>query len=153
MNAQHRPTLAARLAHRWVRVYTAHLDAALRDTRRAELASDVWEHEAEAKRRGLGSIRINAQILRRLLAGIPDDLSWRRQPPDATPALAGPAPAVAAGLPSPWICRLRGHHYVTKRLPNNLDEGGFSRVCERCNHEKTPDGRPPAHWLAGGGSG
>ena len=154
MNARHRPTLAARLTHRWVRVYTVHLDAALRDTRRAELASDVWEHEAEAKRRGLGSLRVNAQILRRLLAGIPADLSWRRQPPDATPALVGPAPALATAPSSPWICRLRGHHYVTKRLPNNnYDEGGFYRVCERCNHEKTPHGGPPAHWMAGGGSG
>jgi hypothetical protein len=153
MSARHRPTLAARLTHRWVRVYTAHLDPALRDTRRAELASDLWEHEAEAKRRGLGSLRVNVQILRRLLAGIPADLSWRRQPPDATPALAGPAPAVATALPSAWLCRLRGHHYVTKRLPNSLDEGGFYHVCERCNHEKTPDGRPPAHWLSGGGTG
>ena len=33
------------------RAYTAHLDPARRDTRRAELASDLWEHEADAKRR------------------------------------------------------------------------------------------------------
>lgn len=153
MNARHRPTLAARLTLRWVRVYTAHLDPSRRDTRRAELASDLWEHETEARRVGRGSLRVNMQIVRRLLAGIPADLSWRREPPNATPAIAGPAPAVAAAPPPTWICRLRGHHYVTKRLPNNLDEGGFYRVCERCNHERMPDGRPPAHWLSGGGSG
>jgi hypothetical protein len=153
MNVQRRPTLAARLTHRWVRVYTAHLDPARRDTRRAELASDVWEHQVEARRMGRSSLRVNVQIFRRLLAGIPADLSWRREPPDATPAIAGPAPAVAATPPSPWICRLRGHHYVTKRLPNKLDEGGFYCVCERCNHEKSPHGRPPAHWLSGGGPG
>ena len=94
MNGQHRPALAARLTQRWVRAYTAHLDPARRDTRRAELASDLWEHEADAKRRGLGSIRVNAQMVRRLVAGIPADLSWRRQP--ATPVLAGPASVLAA---------------------------------------------------------
>jgi hypothetical protein len=151
MNASHRPALAARLTQRWVRVYTAHLDPDRRDTRRAELASDVWEHEAEAKRRGLGSLRVNAQILRRLLAGIPADMSWRRQPPDPTAVLAAPAPQVATMPLSPWWCRLRGHRYVAKRLPNNLDDGGgFYSVCERCNHEKRPSGRPPAHWLSGG---
>ena len=150
MNARHRPTLAARLTHRWVRVYTAHLDPALRDTRRAELASDLWEHGAEAKRRGLGSLRVNVQILRRLLAGIPADLSWRSQPPDPTLALAAPAPAVAPVPGSPWVCRLRGHHrYVTKPIPNTLgDGGGHFRVCERCNHEKWPSSRPPGHWAS-----
>ena len=154
MNVKHRPTLASRLTHRWVRVYTAHLDPARRDTRRAELASDLWEHEAEAKRKGLGSLRVNAQILRRLLAGIPADLSWRRQPPDHAPVLAAPAPQVATAPSSPWVCRLRGHRYVTKSVPNSLDDGGgFFRVCERCNHEKQKSGRPPAHWIAGGGTG
>ena len=57
MNGQHRPALAARLTQRWVRAYTAHLDPDRRDTRRAELASDLWEHEADAKRMGLGSVR------------------------------------------------------------------------------------------------
>jgi hypothetical protein len=153
MNAQHQPAFAARLTHRWVRAYTARLDPARRDTRRAELASDLWEHEAEAKRSGLGSLQVNAQILRRLLAGVPADLSWRHQPPDPTPLPAAPAPLVTTAPSSPWVCRLRGHQYVSKRLPNRLgDGGGLHRVCERCNHEKWPhSGPPPGHWLSGGG--
>ena len=144
MNGQHRPALASRMTQRWVRAYTAHLDPARRDTRRAELASDLWEHEADARRTGLGSLRMNAQMLRRLLAGIPADLSWRRQPSDPTPLLATPAPVVAA-TPSPrWVCRLRGHHYVTKRTPDKLDDSGTYRVCERCNHEKRPPRGAPA---------
>ena len=123
MNARHRPGLAARLTYRWVRVYTAHLDSDRRDTRRAELASDVWEHEVEAKRAGLGSLRVNAQIRRRLLAGVPADLSWRRQPPDPTPVLAAPAPQVATMPVSPWWCRLRGHRHIATRLPHGPRSG------------------------------
>ena len=85
MNGQHGPAFASRMTQRWVRAYTAHLDPARRDTRRAELASDLWEHEADARRTGLGSLRMNAQMLRRLLAGIPADLSWRRQPSEPRP--------------------------------------------------------------------
>jgi hypothetical protein len=149
MNARHRPTFASRLTRCWVRAYTAQLDPARRDTRRAELASDLWEHEAEAKRTGLGVIRTNTQILRRLLTGMPADLSWRHLPPDATAVPATTAPPVATMLWPPWLCRLRGHHYVTKRLENRLDDGGgVYRLCERCNHEKWPNDRPPAHWAA-----
>ena len=105
MNGQHRPALAARLTQRWVRAYTAHLDPARRDTRRAELASDLWEHEADARRMGLGSLRMNAQMLRRLLAGIPADLSWRRQPRHTgardTGPRAGSNAVVALGLSGP----------------------------------------------------
>ena len=90
--------------------------------------------------------RFNAQMVRRLVAGIPADLSWRRQP--ATPVLAGPAPVPAETPSSRWVCRFRGHHYVTKRTPNSLDDSGTYRVCERCNHEKRPPRGPPAHWGA-----
>ena len=150
MNAQHRPSFASGLTHRWVSGYTARLDPARRDARRAELASDLWEHEEEAKRAGLGAFRMNAQILRRMMRGIPADLSWRRLPPDLTVLPATPPPLVAP-LPLPrWLCRLRGHHYVAKRPPNSLgDGGGVYRVCERCNHEKWPNDRPRAQWSAG----
>ena len=144
MNAQHRPAFASWLTHCWVRVYTAQLDPARRDTRRAELASDLWEHEAEAKRTGHGTLRMNTQILRRLLTGIPADLTWRRLPADATAVPATTAPLVATKPWPPWLCQLRGHHYVVKRLENHLDDGGgFYRVCERCQQEKWPSGRPP----------
>jgi hypothetical protein len=151
MNTRHRPTLASRLTRRWVRVYTAHLEPALRDTRRAELASDLWEHEADARRMDIGALRVNAQVLRRLLVGMPADMSWRRQQGDATPALSTTAPVPAAEQHSRWVCRVCGHHYVTKRLPNKLGDGGTYCICERCNHEKLPPGGPPAHWMSGMG--
>jgi hypothetical protein len=152
MNRQRRPVLASRLTHRWVRAYTAHLEPALRDTRRAEIASDLWEHEADAQRIGVSSLRVNAQMLRRLLAGMPADMLWRRQQRDATPALTATLPNAATASSPRWVCRIRGHHYVTKRLPNRLGDGGTYCVCERCNHEKLPPGGPPAHWMSGFGA-
>ena len=152
MSIHHRPVLASRVTRRWVRVYTARLDPALRDTRRAELASDMWEHEADARRMDIGSLRVNSQVLRRLLVGIPADLSWRQQQGVAAPALATTAPMPVVSQPSRWICRVRGHRYVTKRLPNRLGDGGTYCICERCNHEKLPPGGPPAHWMSGFGA-
>jgi hypothetical protein len=149
MNSRQRPAPASRLTHCWVRAYTAHLEPTVRDTRRAELASDLWEHEADAQQMGLGSLRVNAQMLRRLLAGIPADLLWRSQQRDATPVLSAAHPHATTASSSRWVCRVRGHHYVTKRLPNRLGDGGTMCVCERCNHEKVPPGGPPAHWMSG----
>ncbi len=148
MTGQSRPALASRLTHRWVCAYTAHLDPGQRDTRRAEIDCDLWEHQADAQRMGLGSLRLNVQMIRRLLAGIPADLSWRRGQREVTPALTAPA-SVPAAQPSRWVCRIRGHNYVTKRLPNPLDDGGTYCVCERCNRERLPPGGPPTHPMSG----
>jgi hypothetical protein len=63
-----------RLALWWVERYTRGLEPATRDERRAEVASDVWEHRAE-----VGTTRaVQLQILGRCLRGAPADLSWRR---------------------------------------------------------------------------
>lgn len=63
-----------RLALWWVERYTRGLPEDTRDDRRAELASDVWEHRAE---RGDG-LKTHATIAWRCLRGVPADLSWRR---------------------------------------------------------------------------
>ena len=59
----------------WTWVYTLGLPPALRDARRAEIESDLWdlEHEAE-QHRGLSPA---VQMWVRLLLGFPDDLLWR----------------------------------------------------------------------------
>lgn len=62
-------TQAADLARLWTRVYTVGLDPALRDARRAEIESDLWESQQDGDAR--------TQILPRLVAGILDDLLWR----------------------------------------------------------------------------
>ena len=62
-------THAIELARLWTRVYTFGLDPALRDRRRAEIESDLWESQQDADG--------HAQILPRLVAGAIDDVLWR----------------------------------------------------------------------------
>lgn len=54
-------------------MYTTAMRAELRNRRRAEIESDMWEslHDEEHTRRS------GVHIIIRLICGIPDDLSWR----------------------------------------------------------------------------
>jgi hypothetical protein len=63
--------IAIAIVRAWTRVYTLGLDAALRDARRAEIESDLWEqvHEPEYSTRAI-------DVWGRLLLGIPDDVRW-----------------------------------------------------------------------------
>lgn len=63
-----------RLALWWVDRYTRGLPAGTREDRRAELASDVWEHRAD----GGEGLATQLAIACRCLRGVPADLSWRR---------------------------------------------------------------------------
>jgi hypothetical protein len=62
------PQAAATVARTWTRLYTATLPPNMRDARRAEIESDLWESLTAAD----GS----RQILARLALGAIDDLSW-----------------------------------------------------------------------------
>lgn len=57
----------------WVRVYTTWLPADVKNDRRAELESDLWEEVHAASHRPLAAA---FQMLARWLLGIPADLSW-----------------------------------------------------------------------------
>jgi hypothetical protein len=59
---------AASVARWWTRVYTAGLPADLRDARRAEVESDLWESLADGAP--------SRQILARVALGLADDLTW-----------------------------------------------------------------------------
>lgn len=63
-----------RLALWWVDRYTRGLPETARAERRAEVASDVWEHRASAGDTWPAQLAIASRCLR----GIPADLSWRR---------------------------------------------------------------------------
>jgi hypothetical protein len=65
---------AARIALWWVDRYTRGVPDCLRDERRAELASDLWEHRAASGR----GARVELAVLSRCLRGVPADLAWRR---------------------------------------------------------------------------
>jgi len=62
------PRAAAGVMRWWTRCYTAGLPLALREARRAEVESDLWESLADG-----GTAR---HILARLALGIVDDLTW-----------------------------------------------------------------------------
>lgn len=59
--------------NRWVAAYTRGLPPDVRDRRREEIASDLYEHAVAD--RGPGH---STRVLRRLLTGVPADLAWRR---------------------------------------------------------------------------
>jgi hypothetical protein len=68
MNPRERSNAAARVTRWWTRCYTAGLPGDVRDARRAEIESDLWDSLADGN-----STR---HILARLALGIPDDLTW-----------------------------------------------------------------------------
>lgn len=71
------PALAAGLTHSWVRVYTRGVSPDLRERRQAEIESDLWEHESDAREAGAPLGALALEFLGRLVLGVPADLSWR----------------------------------------------------------------------------
>jgi hypothetical protein len=66
--------IGERLALWWVDRYTRGLADDVRAERRAEIASDVWEHRVAAG----SEPAVELAIASRCLRGVPADLSWRR---------------------------------------------------------------------------
>lgn len=93
MNSIRLADWAAASCRRWVRLYTRRLDDGPRDRRRAEIESDLYEHRAEAIAAGATGHRLAAEILGRVLVGMPADLSWRRayRQPRERPTTGGTA--------------------------------------------------------------
>ena len=69
--------LAVGMTRSWVALYTSGLPPELRDARRAEIDSDLWEHRqiAELTEEPQGETAL--QLLARLVLGVPSDLMWR----------------------------------------------------------------------------
>ncbi len=72
-------TLAARLTRWWVRLYTKGLPPEMRDARRAEIESDLWEQGEDANANGSPPDETALEVFGRLLLGVPADLTWRVQ--------------------------------------------------------------------------
>ena len=64
------------LARLWTRLYTSGMPAALRDARRAEIESDLWE---SAHASGPTDAPAALHVIVRLFRGIPDDFLWRAE--------------------------------------------------------------------------
>jgi hypothetical protein len=71
------PSPLVRAVERWVAIYTRGLPRDVRDSRRAELRSDLFEHLRQAAGAGHGRLRRSLQVLGRVVRGMPDDLAWR----------------------------------------------------------------------------
>jgi hypothetical protein len=71
--------LAASVIKTWTRVYTARLAPDVRDARRAEIDSDLWEHAHAASEVPADRRAVAGQMLARCLLGMGSDLSWRSQ--------------------------------------------------------------------------
>jgi hypothetical protein len=85
---------ASAIVRAWTRLYTWRLPAIARDTRRAEIDSDLWEFTHD---RGIDRDLSSAcHVLARLIAGIPDDVSWRASHVTHRPAPMRAAISVAA---------------------------------------------------------
>jgi hypothetical protein len=76
MNAM--PDRSSRLVRWWVRRYTAGLDQPGATFRRAEVDSDLVEHDRNRRGTGWSPVRIGRERVQRLLFGVPADLGWRR---------------------------------------------------------------------------
>jgi hypothetical protein len=63
----------------WTSQYTRRLPPQIAADRRAEIASDLFEHGHDSIRSKSTSMRHNLEVLGRVLVGIPHDLSWRRE--------------------------------------------------------------------------
>ncbi len=70
---------SARLVLAWAARYTRGLPSEVADDRRLELTADLHEHLADAAALGLGRITTSRTVVRRMLLGLPADLSWRHE--------------------------------------------------------------------------
>ena len=68
---------SARLVRWWARRYTAGLHPVAASARRAEIDSDLADHERFRRDAGWSTTRLVRERLRRTLAGVPADIGWR----------------------------------------------------------------------------
>jgi len=69
--------LAVGMTRSWVALYTLGLPPEFRDARRAEIDSDLWEHQRTARLQDQPPGETALQLLTRLLLGILSDVTWR----------------------------------------------------------------------------
>jgi citrate lyase beta subunit len=69
--------VAVALVRTWTWLYTSGLPEQIRERRRLEIESDVWESQRETL--DAADIRVAAHVLWRLLFGMADDLHWRSE--------------------------------------------------------------------------
>jgi hypothetical protein len=69
--------IATGMTRTWVSLYTLRLPPKLRDGRRAEIDSDLWEHQRTAELLDDAPGGTALQMFARLVLGVPSDVTWR----------------------------------------------------------------------------
>ncbi len=69
--------LSLSAARAWTQVYSAGARTSARDARRDQIASDLWEHEADATAIGQAPATFAGELAGRVVRGIPADIAWR----------------------------------------------------------------------------
>lgn len=69
--------LTVGMARSWVVLYTRGMPAELREARRREIDSDLWEQQWLAARRGDPVFGTAIEVLARMLLGVISDITWR----------------------------------------------------------------------------
>lgn len=127
----------------WTKLYTCALPVAVREARRAEIASDVWHSVHDPDRDA--PWRLALLMILRLLLGIRDDLGWRSEQPKTTTRprtrvalTAGALCALALAVAPPWW------RPQSPPLPQRPDFGTQAAVVH------SPPAPPPAPASATG---
>lgn len=68
---------ASQLARGWAAVYTLGVAGHVRESRRAEITSDVWEHHLDVVTGSRSAWVFAASVVSRVARGVPADLLWR----------------------------------------------------------------------------
>jgi len=71
--------LSVGMARSWVALYTLRLPLEVREARRSEIDSDLWEQQWLATRRGDPAFGTAIEVLARMLFGVISDITWRAQ--------------------------------------------------------------------------
>ncbi|KHK97758.1 hypothetical protein LK09_09625 [Microbacterium mangrovi] len=71
--------VAARMVLAWVDCYTSGVSTQAAERRRAEIHSDLWEQQADARANGRPPSAVSLSIARRAVFGAPADLLWVRK--------------------------------------------------------------------------
>ena len=71
--------LSVGMTRSWVALYTLGVPLDIREARRSEIDSDLWEQQWLAARRGDPAVGTAIEVLTRMLLGIISDVTWRAQ--------------------------------------------------------------------------
>jgi hypothetical protein len=71
--------LSVGMARSWIALYTLRLPLEIREGRRGEIDSDLWEQQWLAARRGDPAFGTAIEVLARMLFGVISDITWRAQ--------------------------------------------------------------------------